>query len=126
MAQLNDLIVTGYTNLNNTTYATEITASGNIIAPNFVGIATSSNTIKMDQNSGRTYIGGILESDLPSTPSSVHKQIYYSSIYTQNNVLFGAAYNDYAEYRETKEYIEPGRVICENGDDTLSLSVERL
>lgn len=48
------------------------------------------------------------------------------SVYTSGNVLFGAAWNDYAEYRETPEYIEPGRVVCENGNDTLSLSEHRL
>lgn len=39
--------------------------------------------------------------------------------------VYGAVWNDYAEYR-VSDCIEPGRVICENGDDTLSLSQERL
>ena len=38
---------------------------------------------------------------------------------------YGAVWNDYAEYRESN-IIEPGRVIKENGDDTLSLTTERL
>ena len=51
-----------------------------------------------------------------------------SSVYMQNNVLYGAAWNDYAEFRQLKENkkIEPGRVVYENGDDTLSMSNERL
>ena len=48
------------------------------------------------------------------------------NIYVENNVLFGAAWNDYAEYRETENYIEPGRCIIEKGDGTLILSTERL
>ena len=40
-------------------------------------------------------------------------------------VLFGAAWNDYAEYRQS-DITQPGRCIIENGDDTLSLSIERL
>ena len=42
--------------------------------------------------------------------------------------VYGAVYNDYAEYRELREDIEIpyGRVVIENGDDTLSLSTERL
>jgi hypothetical protein len=40
-------------------------------------------------------------------------------------VLMGAAWNDYAEYREA-DTMEPGRCIIENGDDTLSLSYERM
>ena len=39
--------------------------------------------------------------------------------------MYGACWNDYAEYR-ISDCQEPGRVICENGDDTLSLSTERL
>lgn len=51
-----------------------------------------------------------------------------SSVYMQNNVLMGAAWNDYAEFRQSKEnkIIEPGRVVYENGDDTLSISNDRL
>ena len=40
--------------------------------------------------------------------------------------LYGAVWNDYAECRETKEDIEPGRCIREIGDDTLELTTERL
>jgi hypothetical protein len=42
--------------------------------------------------------------------------------------LYGAVWNDYAEYREFAESPEPpyGRVVIENGNDTLSLSTERL
>jgi hypothetical protein len=38
----------------------------------------------------------------------------------------GAAWNDYAEYRICKDNFKPGQVICENGDDTLSISSTRL
>ena len=41
------------------------------------------------------------------------------------SIVKGAVWNDYAEYRES-DITEPGRVICENGDDTLSLAIERL
>lgn len=40
--------------------------------------------------------------------------------------IFGAVWNDYAEYRETKEEIEPGRCIVETGNGDLILSTERL
>lgn len=39
--------------------------------------------------------------------------------------IFGAVWNDYAEYRSSGP-IEPGRVICETGNGTLKLSTERL
>lgn len=49
-----------------------------------------------------------------------------SSVYMEGNVLYGAAWNDYAEYRTISDKVEPGRVVCENGDDTMSLAAFRL
>lgn len=59
--------------------------------------------------------------------STTSKQQYNSNIYMNcsTGVLMGAAWNDYAEYREA-DTMEPGRCIIENGDDTLSLSYERM
>ena len=39
--------------------------------------------------------------------------------------VYGAVWNDYAEYRQSN-ITEPGRVVIENGDGTLSLSTKRL
>ena len=52
---------------------------------------------------------------------------YHTSVYVNHStgVLMGAAWNDFAEYR-ISDCLEPGRVICENGDDTLSIAIERL
>ena len=40
--------------------------------------------------------------------------------------VYGAVWNDYAEYRITKDKIEPGRCVIETGKDDLVLSTERL
>ena len=48
-----------------------------------------------------------------------------SSVYMTGSVLYGAAWNDYAEFRICKDF-KPGQVVCENNDDTLSVSSERL
>ena len=40
--------------------------------------------------------------------------------------VWGAVWNDYAEFRITKDTIEPGRCIKEVGDDTLILTTQRL
>lgn len=40
--------------------------------------------------------------------------------------LYGAVWNDYAEFRATKEKIIPGHVVIENGDGTMSISNKRL
>lgn len=42
------------------------------------------------------------------------------------NKVYGAVWNDYAEYRICNEGYCAGRVVCENGDDTLSIASERL
>lgn len=39
--------------------------------------------------------------------------------------VYGAVWNDYAEYRKS-DITEPGRIVIENGDGTLSLSTKRL
>ena len=40
------------------------------------------------------------------------------------NKVYGAVWNDYAEYREGPDFILPGEVVCEKGDDTLALCNE--
>ena len=40
--------------------------------------------------------------------------------------LCGAVWNDYAEFRQTKDKVEPGRVVIETGRGDLKLSTERL
>lgn len=42
------------------------------------------------------------------------------------NKVYGAVWNDYAECRESNEFIDAGYVVKENGDDTLSLADGRL
>ena len=53
---------------------------------------------------------------------------YSTGVYFKNNVLYGAAWNDYAEYRAAanNQQIQPGQVVKENGDGTLSISQNRL
>ena len=41
------------------------------------------------------------------------------------SLVYGAVWNDYAEYREANT-IEPGRTVYEVGDDTLALTNERM
>ena len=48
-----------------------------------------------------------------------------SQLWKAGDAITGAVWNDYAEYRESK-CDEPGYVLIENGDDTLSKSTERL
>ena len=71
---------------------------------------------------------------LPNTSSSdgttgISKLYYNSSVGVQpsSGVLYGAAWNDYAEYRKIdSDVIEAGRVVCETGEDSLAYASERL
>ena len=63
--------------------------------------------------------------DRTNTKWIINLQVSDSTVRTQYP-LYGAVWNDYAEFRETKEKIEPGRCIREIGDDTLELTTERL
>lgn len=80
-------------------------------------------------NSLRIYPSGIGVStggSAPTTAQTVTSLLCNSNVYIENNVLYGACWNDYAEYRETQDKIEPGRCVIENDNGTLSLSTERM
>lgn len=46
--------------------------------------------------------------------------------FSNAGVFYGAAWNDYAEYRQTKEYIQPGYCVIETGKGDLIKSFKRL
>lgn len=53
--------------------------------------------------------------------------VYFTSCDTvRTNKTYGAVWNDYAECREVKENIEPGRCVIETGKGDLILSTARL
>jgi hypothetical protein len=66
----------------------------------------------------KMYVGGVT-----NTTTGCY---YNASVYTSGSVLYGAAWNDYAEYRQTTDKVEPGRVVIETGLGDLKLSTERL
>jgi len=53
------------------------------------------------------------------------KAYYNTSVsINSNNVLMGAAWNDYAEFRESDG--KPGQVVCEDGNGKLIVTTKRL
>lgn len=133
------------TNLGITATAAEInklagatfTVSGSTITGNLTGTAstaTNANNLKINDTTANTnyYILGVTAGG--GTNQTVYRA--FNSAGTANNtgvyfngtsgVLYGAAWNDYAEYRRTEEEIEAGRVVCETGKGDLVLSFERL
>lgn len=62
---------------------------------------------------------------LGATATGNQKVYQESSVWMQNNVLYGAAWNDYAEFRQG-DTLEPGKCVVEVGDDTLTLATDRM
>lgn len=50
----------------------------------------------------------------------------YSIYMSSSGVLYGAAWNDYAEFRQGQQEYKPGTCVIEVGNDTLVQSTERL
>lgn len=129
----------------------QIKTKANLVSPNFSGtptVPTASSGTNNTQAASTAFVKNALNNysstDTKNTAGSTNltgtklyvigaasqatnPQTYSNSnIYISNtNVLMGAAWNDFAEFR-CSEVHEPGRVICENGDGTLSLAQERL
>ena len=83
--------------------------------------ATNATNIYSSASTSKAYILGTT-----TASSANHATVYNASVYTSGSVLYGAAWNDYAEYRICNEEFIPGQVVCENGDDTLSVSIKRM
>lgn len=96
-------------------------SAGQCLAKTSSGVDWSDGTKKTADTSTLYYVCGS-----SSDSTNYNGLIFNTNVYVSSNVLFGAAWNDYAEYRECTQVIEPGRCIVENGDGTLSLSTQRL
>ena len=114
-----------------------ITINGNTITGNLNGNAASAtnatnssklyvNTTSADTNYyilGATGTGNqSVYRALNSSGTANTTGVYFNGV---TGVLFGAAWNDYAEFRQSNE-LEAGRVVCETGKGDLILSTERL
>lgn len=89
------------------------------------------HVIKMNHGQGDTYYKRLLAFDfwndniMTSGAAGDGKTRTWKQVWVEGNSVTGAVWNDYAECRESN-CEEPGRVLIENGDDTLSLATERL
>ena len=91
-------------------------------------------TYRLPYISSTSYGGGFSTSNhyVNSTQIGVNQTTQPSTtynLYVNGNAygtkVYGGVWNDYAEYRQSN-ITQPGRCVIENGDDTLSLSIERL
>lgn len=95
-----------------------------------VGAAAASHTHSYLPLSGGTVSGVVSITNTTASSSTSTGALKVSggigcagNIYGAN--VYGAVWNDYAEFR-ISDCLEPGKVVCENGDDTLSMSARRL
>ena len=104
--------------------------SGNLIDPSVSGIITINN----ESDAWRRPIIDEMTEDIVIAPETENGNLY-ASIVTRGGIaaaktikgerLYGAVWNDYAEYRQTPN-VAPGRCVIEQGDGTLHQSTERL
>ena len=94
--------------------------------------STGENQVGVSYNGGSLYFWGNNSSgtagiwDSGSEAYIMQRNTSTGGYTIYGESVYGAVWNDYAEYRATEEEIEAGRVVVENGDDTLSLATERL
>lgn len=88
----------------------------------------SNNPLIEFSNSDRSQYGQLVYSDYDSvrSPDGLTWVGNQANSWFQAPRVFGAVWNDYAEYRETKEKIQPGRCVVETGKGDLVLSTQRL
>ena len=116
----------GYaTNAGTATSATN-DAAGNEISSTYLKKVDYSST-DTKNTAGSTNLSNTKLYIIGATTQEANPQTYSNSaVYiSTNNVLMGAAWNDFAEFRRSN-IKEAGRVVCENGDGTLSLATKRL
>ena len=95
-----------------------------------VGAAAASHSHSYLPLSGGTVTGAVSITNTTAASSTTTGALKVSGgIGCAGNIygakVYGAVWNDYAEYR-ISDCLESGRVVCENGDDTLSMSTRRL
>ena len=105
-------------------------SSGTITSAGFIGIFLGNNT-----SGGINFGGDHLLSSTARPTAHLHfgsDRLYhhtdangYQQLWKSGDSVTGAVWNDYAEYRES-DCQEFGRVLIENGDDSLSVSTKRL
>lgn len=71
-------------------------------------------TTSSDTTTDRLYVTGCLGDDTAAL--KYHPDVYINCI---SGVLYGAAWNDYAEYRKSQEEIKPGYCVSSNDDGSV-------
>lgn len=100
-------------------------------AGNDLPSATWWHVIKMSHGNGDTYYKRLLafnfwSHDISTSYAAGDGAVAaWKKVWVEGNSITGAVWNDYAEYRES-DCEEFGRVLFEKGDDSLSMTTQRL
>lgn len=89
-----------------------------------VSVKSTNGSFEMGCLSGENNLRFVYTSD--ANYAAGNNSITTCGYFSNNGVFCGAAWNDYAEYRQTKEYIQPGYCVIETGKGDLIKSSERL
>jgi len=103
-------------------------ATYNVTPSATVGYSSSEVYIPRVGKDGVMEVGKIIDFHSSTATNVDYDFRFYCSgagTLTCDGKLYGAVWNDYAEYRQANS-TEPGRVVIENGNDTLTLSTARL
>ena len=130
---LGDMGVTASTTELNILDGATITIDGNTVTGNLNGTATNANNLYINDTTADTNYYIVGSASKTAGNSALYRAynasgtanttgVYFNGV---TGVLFGAAWNDYAEFRQSEE-LEAGRVVCETGKGNLILSTERL
>ncbi len=103
-----------------TTYGATLPASPEV-GQIFFKEGNTADSIVVSASASRAYVLGTLS----STDDSI-APVFNTSVYTEGTVLYGAAWNDYAEMRECYDTIKPGQCVYEVGNDSMKITTQRL
>lgn len=99
----------------------QITAISKATSADSATNATNATNIYSSGSTDKAYILGT------NTASNAnHATVYNTSVYTLGSVLYGAAWNDYAEYRQSKNTIEAGYCVTSDNNGIISKTTKRL
>lgn len=103
-----------------TTYGATLPASAQV-GQIFFKEGNTADSIIVSASTSKAYVLGTLS----STDNSI-APVFNTSVYTEGTVLYGAAWNDYAEMRECYDTIKPGQCVYEVGNDSMKITTQRL
>lgn len=95
----------------------EVSITGN--AATSTDATNASNVLAATQTSTAIYVTG-------TTSTSAQKLQYNTNVKIEGNVLYGAAWNDYAEYRRQEQKLLPGFCVKSTDNGILNYTTKRL